>query len=314
MTEEDSGIGNIADHSPSLMTATKFGRRRALQSILITSISVLSISQHVRAEDSVDDNNNGIMTLQLSSPNSRLGLELTQVPFGSDGRKVLAIKSVTPNGVAASSKTTRIGPGMILPDFESAEALIDRMRIGPYPMDLRIQNLAAGGDAVGDLGKTIVTPQDALRLLGRATDKSKTNEFRTQVTRRPFTACRIQSRRGDVLEIHYEAQFQIMSEDMGSKLMTFDSSLQRGTGQPYQMVLGSGDMIPGVDMGLYDMCPGERRILDIPPPLGYGNRGSKLYRIPPNVRLVWTVELVSVNSMKEGDERTRDEVEGRFAY
>jgi FKBP-type peptidyl-prolyl cis-trans isomerase len=88
----------------------------------------------------------------------------------------------------------------------------------------------------------------------------------------------------------------------------------RGTGQPYQMVLGSGDMLPGVDLGLYDMCPGETRQLEIPAALAYGARGNKAFQIPPSSNLVWTVELVSINSIRPGDGRTREEMEGRFAY
>lgn len=64
----------------------------------------------------------------------------------------------------------------------------------------------------------------------------------------------------------------------------------------------------GVDLGTYDMCPGEIRELTIPPELGYRN-GSKLYkRIPPNSQLFWRIELVELNFIKEGEnDRERED-------
>jgi FKBP-type peptidyl-prolyl cis-trans isomerase len=105
--------------------------------------------------------------------------------------------------------------------------------------------------------------------------------------------CRIRSRRDDVLEINYTAHIGSLQG------VIYDASEFRGTGRPYQMVLGSGDMIPGVDQGLANMCPGEIRQIEIPPSLAYGAKGNKLFRIPPNARLIWEIELVSVNSMRQ---------------
>ena len=61
------------------------------------------------------------------------------------------------------------------------------------------------------------------------------------------------------------------------------------------MVLGSGDMLPGVDQGLYDMCLGEKRRIIIPPPLAYGSKGNKFFHVPPDQTLIWDLEVVSVN-------------------
>mmetsp|Transcript_17996 Transcript_17996/g.31558 ORF Transcript_17996/g.31558 Transcript_17996/m.31558 type:complete len:98 (-) Transcript_17996:144-437(-) len=94
----------------------------------------------------------------------------------------------------------------------------------------------------------------------------------------------------------------------------YDASAFRGTGLPYQMVLGSGDMIPGVDQGLYDMCPGEERLLEIPPVLGYGNQGTRAFRIPPDhVALEWKVQLVSIDTTirEDNNDMTRQEREAR---
>lgn len=44
-------------------------------------------------------------------------------------------------------------------------------------------------------------------------------------------------------------------------------------GKTYNIVLGSGQVVVGMDMGLQDMCVGERRTVVIPPHLGYGEDG-----------------------------------------
>ena len=83
------------------------------------------------------------------------------------------------------------------------------------------------------------------------------------------------------------------------------------------MVLGSGDMIPGVDQGLYDMCPGEKRLLSIPPVLGHGPNSRKLYRIPDNYKnLEWEVSLVTIDSTikEDNNDVSREDRESRFAY
>jgi FKBP-type peptidyl-prolyl cis-trans isomerase len=69
----------------------------------------------------------------------------------------------------------------------------------------------------------------------------------------------------------------------------FDSSV--GTGHPYELVLGGGQVIKGWDEGIVGMKVGGKRQLHIPPDLGYGEKGFSTL-IPPNSTLIFDVQLV----------------------
>ena len=85
------------------------------------------------------------------------------------------------------------------------------------------------------------------------------------------------------IEVHYTGRL--------SDGKVFDSSVERG--EPFRFTLGSGQVIPGWDIGIRGMKPGGKRVLTIPPELAYGPRGAGNV-IPPNATLVFEVELLSV--------------------
>lgn len=68
----------------------------------------------------------------------------------------------------------------------------------------------------------------------------------------------------------------------------FDSSLTRE--EPFQFVLGIGQVIPGWDEGIQMMSKGEKAMFYIPYYLAYGNMGAG--PIPPFATLIFEVELI----------------------
>lgn len=87
---------------------------------------------------------------------------------------------------------------------------------------------------------------------------------------------------GNRVTVHYTGKF------LDGK--TFDSSVDRR--EPFQFVLGSGQVIKGWDEGIQGMRVGGKRILIIPPQLGYGMQDYG--PIPGGSTLVFQVELLKV--------------------
>jgi peptidylprolyl isomerase len=69
----------------------------------------------------------------------------------------------------------------------------------------------------------------------------------------------------------------------------FDASWDRG--QPFSFPVGAGRVIGGWDRGVVGMRAGGRRLLVIPPDLGYGSRGAGGV-IGPDETLVFVVDAI----------------------
>lgn len=87
---------------------------------------------------------------------------------------------------------------------------------------------------------------------------------------------------GDRVTVHYTGKF------IDGRV--FDSSVTRG--EPFQFILGGGQVIKGWDEGIVGMRVGGKRTLSIPPELGYGK--NDYGPIPGGSTLIFDIELLKV--------------------
>jgi len=92
------------------------------------------------------------------------------------------------------------------------------------------------------------------------------------------------ARPGDTVSVHYRAYLNRENTE-------YDNTYDRG--EPLEFRIGTGEVIQGWELGVIGMAEGETRTIEIPPYLGYGQRGAAGV-IPPNTTLRYTVQLIRV--------------------
>lgn len=90
---------------------------------------------------------------------------------------------------------------------------------------------------------------------------------------------------GETVTVHYTGWLLDGENKVGKK---FDSSVDRG--QYFEFPVGMGYVIKGWDISVSKMNIGEKRIVILPPHLGYGARGAGA-SIPGNATLIFEIEL-----------------------
>ena len=94
--------------------------------------------------------------------------------------------------------------------------------------------------------------------------------------------------KGMMVSVHYQGRLEDGT--------VFDDSHKRG--EPISFTLGKGQVIKGWEQGIEGMAVGEKRVLTIPPELGYGANGAGDV-IPPNATLIFDVELMAASQPPE---------------
>ncbi|XP_059896162.1 peptidyl-prolyl cis-trans isomerase FKBP7 isoform X1 [Gadus macrocephalus] len=130
-----------------------------------------------------------------------------------------------------------------------------------------------------------------------AAEDDSSSEVKIEVVFKPME-CSKKSKRGDLMNVHYDGY---LAKD-GTQ---FYCSRSDKAGHPQWFVLGVGQVIKGLDQGMNDMCPGEKRKITVPPSLGFGKEGKDPV-VPPNATLVFEVELYSVSKGPRNMEAFRE--------
>lgn len=92
---------------------------------------------------------------------------------------------------------------------------------------------------------------------------------------------------GDVATI----QFTGWLDDEGRKGKELYNSRQQGKAVAF--VIGTERIMQGWNEGVIGMRPGGKRLLKVPPSLGYGAKGVENY-IPPDARLIFIIDLLEL--------------------
>lgn len=95
------------------------------------------------------------------------------------------------------------------------------------------------------------------------------------------------SKAGDVLVMNYTGRLENGTVFDSNVLPEFNHV------QPFEFILGAGQVIQGWDEGLVGMKIGDKKTLVIPPEKGYGDRAVGNI-IPANSTLIFEVELVGI--------------------
>lgn len=155
--------------------------------------------------------------------------------------------------------------------------------------------LAAGAAACGDDNGGGDTPSKGGSGVNVSTDTSKKPTIAFDGSAKPTDLQVIdvvegsgpEAKIGDAVAVQYVGV-------SWSSQKQFDASWDRG-GQPFTVApLGRASVIDGWNRGLVGAKVGGRRLLVIPPDLGYGPQGAGGV-IGPNETLVFVVDVVKIN-------------------
>ena len=97
---------------------------------------------------------------------------------------------------------------------------------------------------------------------------------------------------GDIVRVHFVGWLDEQNQK-GKELFN-----TRNRGKPVAFVVGTENVMPAWNDGVIGMQAGGKRLLMVPPKLGYGSKGVQDV-VPPDANLIFLFELVDLQ--KAGD-------------
>lgn len=241
-----------------------------------------------------------------------IGIELEDVKFKSSSRVV--VKRIVQGGAAAGR--SRIKPDLVLVsangaslERESAAAAKGIIKASERPLTLKFRDtrkfnelLKPSGSPSSDTGVNGGFEPITTKIVPEGPDQRGEQLLKLLSSEKSATCQSCQgAQRGDLLEIEYTGTLENGTVFDGSSITVNGREVVgRGGDTTLFFVLGKqpkGQFPPGWDSLLLGMCVEERRVISVPPILGYGERGMARRGIPPDATLLYDVKLVGVNGV-----------------
>ncbi len=180
-----------------------------------------------------------------------------------------------------------LGQGMVIAGWDEGIAL---MKVGGKARLVIPPNLAYGERGAGGVippNATLIFDVELVDAQSGTPNEVDESEFVTTASGLKYA----ELQQGDGATVQKGSQVSVHYTGWLLDGTRFDSSYDRG--EPFDLVVGAGQVIKGWDEGLQGMKVGGIRQLVIPANLAYGERGAGGV-IPPNATLVFEVEIVAV--------------------
>ena len=247
---------------------------------------------------------------QLSIDEGALGIELEEIEMYQNVGKRVRVKRLIPGGQAEFAETVKVGDILVsvngvsleLGGVKKAYSMIQSM---PRPLTLTLRQPGKFKELITAPASSSLSSSSGSETFSTAIappDESTSSPSAqvVRVTRENVPReCFVPAQRGDLLEIRYTGKLADGTVFDGSAVkVNGRDQVGRGGDTTLYFVLGNqpfGQFPPSWDVGLEGMCIGERRILIVPPALGFGAKGVARRRIPPNAELTYEVTLLSIN-------------------
>jgi len=258
-----------------------------------------------------------------------IGLELTQLEFGSSIRVV--VKSIVEGSIAQqlgirkdwvvirindenTERTDAEGVAILISNavksIKGDNGFIDVAFRNPVIFRDKLGNLSPGTEVTTQIAPGRDTTKAERTLTTINTEKAPSTRGDAQDEDQRLTVtqliaplkCNHGATTDDLLEISYLGTLYETGQIFDGSAIKIDGKAIPGRGNDTSLyfVLGKqpfGQFPAAWDLGLQDMCVGERRRLIIPPVLGFGSTGLPRRGIPPNATLQYDITLVSINGL-----------------